>query len=741
MPFRRVASDLILSVITSFLILVCLAATGAQSSTFKTIYAFHSPERYPQGGLTLATDGKFYGTTAYGGPHDSGTVFRMTSAGQITELVAFEGSNGASPQAALIPGPDGNFYGTTSAGGASGNGTIFRVTSSGILTSLYSFTGGTDGSSPRSALVVGTDGNLYGTTNSGGASGVGTAFRITPSGSFTLLYAFQNFNGMPSNPNGLALGSDGNFYGTTYWGGSSGYGTVFQMTRAGSVTVLYSFTAGSDGGNPVAALTLGKDGYFYGSTIFYGSGARGTIFKITLAGALTTLYSFTGGSDGAYVAAPLVQGSDDNFYGISSLGGQGHGTIFRITPGGALTSLYQFPGPHTSGNEPYLANTGALVQASDGNFYSSVPQFDNSLLIPNDGAVFRITPIGTFTVLAPFVAIDGELPVSVTIGQDGNYYGGTARGGARNDGVLFRTTPQGRLTTLLDFNGFNGALPEGVVQGTDGDLYGTTAEGGPSRSTAFRTTSAGKVVWQVAFNGTNGASPLAGLLQASDGNFYGTTSRGGKFDNGTVFRVTPSGVLTTLYSFARGDGASPQAALVQDSHGNLYGTTSLGGASGNGTVFRITLSGSFTSLYSFTGGSDGGYPFEALTLGQDGNLYSVTFLGGSNFVGTLFQISPSGAFKSLYSFSPISGDGYYPYSALVRGLGGVFYGATISGGTGGAGTLYSVTTAGSVTTLYSFTNETDGNSPISLSPAPNGKLLGTTGDLLGDVGTIFEFSP
>jgi uncharacterized repeat protein (TIGR03803 family) len=669
----------------------------------------------------------------------------MTPEGAIKRLAIFNGTNGASPQSALIQGTDGAFYGTTYVGGTAGKGTIFRVTASGFLTSLYSFTGGVDGGNPRSALVIGRDGNFYGTAFVGGACGGGTVYRLTPGGTFTLLQSFGSLSSPGAYPNGITLGNDGNFYGTTYWGGSSGGGSVFQLTPSGTFTTLYSFNGTSDGGNPDTSLTLAKDGNFYGTTVGVGFGNFGTVFKISPAGAFSTLHSFTGGSDGAYVAAPLMQASDGNFYGISSLGGTGaDGTIFRITPRGDLTTLHQFRGPGISGNVPgAFANFGALVQGSDGNFYGCVPRFFNALLNLDDGAIFRITAAGNFTLLASFISPNGEAPVGVLLDQEGNIFGTDVEGGSRDDGTLFRLTPHG-LSTIVNFNGVNGMFPTPLIQGRDGDLYGAYRGSSANPGGLFRRTRRGKLVWQVLFHGTNGTWPTAALFQAKDGDFYGTTSGGGASLNGTVFRLTPSGALTTLYSFTGGvDGAAPQAGLVQDQQGNLYGTSYVGGISGSGTVFKVTTTGMFTSLYSFTGGADGGSPIEGLTLGDDGNLYGVTIGGGSNFAGTVFQITPGGVFTSLYSFSFFNG-GSLPYSALVKGANGIFYGATLLGETSGYGSLYSVTTTGTVATVYSFTGGADGGPPISLSPGAGGSLLGTTtgtGISTSDPGTVFRFIP
>jgi uncharacterized repeat protein (TIGR03803 family) len=692
----------------------------------------------------LGQDGNFYGTTAYGGPDGAGSIFRMTPGGQIKFLASFNGKNGASPQAALIQGSDGNFYGTTMDGGASGQGTIFRVTPGGVLDLLYSFTGGNDGANPICSLVFGTDGNLYGTAPFGGSvSGSGTAFRVTTAGSFTLLYSFQNYaTGVGANPNGLVLGLDGNFYGTAHFGGTYDAGTVFRMTPSGATNVLYSFTGGSDGGLPYTNLTLGSDGAFYGTTIFLNGGYLGTLFKVTSTGVFTSLYSFTGGSDGAWVGAPLVQASDGSFYGISSLGGRGgNGTIFRVSSDGVFTSLYQLPGPDVSGNTPLLPNRAGLVQAPDGSLYGTVPQLYDPY--SDDGDVFRITPAGKFTRLISFVARNGEAPVAVVSGRDGNLYGSAAIGGPRNEGTLFSLASQDKLETFLNFDSADGAIPNTLIQGTDGDLYGVTERGALGFGTIFRATTQGSILWQINLDSSNGAFPYAGLLQGNDGSFYGTTAGGGRFDSGTVFRVTPGGVLKTLYSFTGStDGGFPDAPLIQGSNGELYGSTFQGGGvSESGTIFRISPSGAFRSLYAFTGGSDGGYPSAALTLGDDGKLYGTTFSGGVNFVGNVFQITTTGAFTTIYSFDFVGGGGNSPLTSLVLGNDGIFYGSTFLGGTFGAGTIYSITNSGTETTLYSFTDGADGVSPVSLTLGANNTLYGTTNSFKADTGTVFEFTP
>ena len=256
------------------------------------------------------------------------------------------GTDGANPAAALIQGSDGNFYGTTYGGGAGGAGTVFKITPVGVETALYSFTGKDgDGANPKAALIQGTDGNFYGTTYYGGttgtgASSAGTVFKITPAGVETVIYSFTGKNGDGANPAaGLIRDADGNFYGTTYFGGSTSVGvfgpgsglyssgTVFKITATGVETVLHSCTGSTgDGSNPAAGLILGADGNFYGTTYYGGTPFQGpqdaviltagTVFKITPAGVETVLISFNFG-DGENPSASLIQGSDGNFYGTT----------------------------------------------------------------------------------------------------------------------------------------------------------------------------------------------------------------------------------------------------------------------------------------------------------------------------------------------------------------------------------------------------------------------------------------
>src|SRR5579864_3309082 len=386
----------------------------------------------------------------------------------FTTLTSFNGTNGANPvDVALAQGLDGNLYGTTSAKGAHGKGTIFRVTFGGTVTTLYSFCAQSkcaDGSTPQAGLVLGTDGNFYGTTFYGGTLNAGTVFKITPAGKLTTLHSFSFSDGYsPYAP--LVQASDGNFYGTTSTGGAHLLGNVFKMTPQGTVTNLHSFNS-SDGSTPEAGLIQGTDGNFYGTTYNGGaSGSYGTAFKITPAGVLTTMHFFEDNIDGRSIVSGLVQASDGNFYGTASLGGPlGYGTVYRMTPGGAVTVLHNFD--VTDGSSPNL-----LLLATDGNFYGTTISSGAN----GDGTLFKATPQGTVTVLHSFNQTDGALPFAGPAeATNGNLYGVTQLGGSTNEGTVFRLG--------VGLGPFVEAVPISGKVGTVVNILGTSLTGATSVS-------------------------------------------------------------------------------------------------------------------------------------------------------------------------------------------------------------------------------------------------------------------
>jgi uncharacterized repeat protein (TIGR03803 family) len=368
-------------------------------------------------------------------------------------------------------------------------------------------------------------------------------------------------------------------------------------------------------------------------------------------------------------------------------------------------------------------------------------------------------PAQTFTELHSFNLSNGNgaYPFAGLVqAADGNFYGTTYLGGGNDGGTVFKITAGGTLRKLHSFDGTDGEYPQAaLVQGTNGDLYGTTISGGANGSACtndpsgcgmvFKITTGGTLRKLHSFDGTDGEYPQAALVQATNGVFYGTTLYGGNANAacengcGTVFQITPGGMLTTLYSFCASgypctDGILPESALVQGTDGNFYGTTLGGGANntcssatGCGTVFKIAPSGALTTLYSFCSQSnctDGADPVAGLVQAADGNFYGTTVLGGANGGGTVFQITPSGTLTTIYNFCAETNctDGTAPEAGLVQATDGNFYGTTAGGGAlhrhghtcsnpfGGCGTVFKITSGGTLTTLHGFKG-TDGAIP------------------------------
>jgi uncharacterized repeat protein (TIGR03803 family) len=375
---------------------------------------------------------------------------------------------------------------------------------------------------------------------------------------------------------------------------------------------------------------------------------------------LTTLHNF-GGRDGWQPIAGLVQGTDGNFYGTTSVGGAHNncknscGTVFRITSDGTTTTLHSFDG--TDGEYP----DGGLVLGTNGKFYGTT--FTGT---PNGaGTVFSITAGGRLEKLSIFLSEDGDGPFAGLVqGTDGKFYGTTEHGGLYNNGTVFSVTAGGTLTALATFDIPNGENPlAGLVQGTDGDFYGTTQQGGANLcnrgplycGTVFKVTANGSLTTMHSFDGTDGQWPEAGLVEGLDGNFYGTTYFDGTAGAGTVFKITPSGTLTTLHSFDGTDGYFPEAGLVQGTDGNFYGTTSFRGVNSSGTIFSITPDGRLTTLYNFCSNpncADGSAPYAGLVQGTDGNFYGTTEYGGTGACGERHKLGCGTVFSLSVGLGP-----------------------------------------------------------------------------------------
>jgi uncharacterized repeat protein (TIGR03803 family) len=402
MLVRAGAAQLMLVVV---LVSVVVATQIAQAQTLTVLYTFtgKTDGGGPEAGLIRDASGNLYGTTTFGGDPDAdvGVVYRLDNAGKETVLHTFTGGpDGASSFAGLIRDANGNLYGATGYGGAAGAGTIFRLTANGKHTVLHSFTGRRgDGALPFAGLIRDALGCLYGTTMFGGAihngNQYGTVFKLNKSGKETILYSFKGAADGAYPSADLVRDKDGNLYGTTSGGFNTNNGTVFKVSAQGKETVLHRFTGGADGGNPWVGLVRDAEGNFYGTTQYGGDYACyypygcGTVFKVDAKGNEATLYAFTGnGIDGQLPLSGLVLDAEGNLYGTTYIGGTGGcfdgtsygcGTVFKLDKNGSETVVYSFTGG-TDGAYP----SGSLARDEAGNLYGTNGG--------GNGVVFRLAP-------------------------------------------------------------------------------------------------------------------------------------------------------------------------------------------------------------------------------------------------------------------------------------------------------------------------------------------------------------
>jgi len=464
-------------------LLICLlgAAATVKAQAFSVVYNFGSAASDPvtpfyAGIIAQGQDGNLYSSADGQGEGVFGVAFKATPAGMLTPLYSFASNgDGSSPYGGLTLGTDGNFYGTTYSGGFANPpfGTVFKMTPGGGLTTLYIFTDGADGALPIAPPVEGTDGNFYGTTcpKCNNQAGNGTIYKITSSGTFSVLYQFDVTHGyQPTAP--LVLGTDGNFYGTTTYGGtaSCSCGVVFKITPAGQLTVLHNFdNTQGDGEFPIARLVQGSDGNFYGTTVDGGAYGYGVVFKTTPTGVFTVLHNMNGTNEGGAPFAGMVQATDGNFYGANNAGGapstncpNGCGTIFQMTPAGDLSVLYNFD--LTTGetaNSTLLQHSNGLIYGMTQEGGTGSPCSCGVLYSLNIGAA----PFATFVMPTAKAGTTAEIlgqgftgatgvsfngtPASFTVVSD-TYITATVPGRATN-GLVTVTTASGALTSNVPF--------------------------------------------------------------------------------------------------------------------------------------------------------------------------------------------------------------------------------------------------------------------------------------------------
>ncbi|HJZ77552.1 MAG TPA: choice-of-anchor tandem repeat GloVer-containing protein [Vicinamibacterales bacterium] len=504
--------------------------------------------------------------------------------------------------------------------------------------------GGASGPSQDVALVVGGG-------SCSGAPGAPTSFLASVSGS-TVTFAWQAAPGSPSTYVLLA----GTSAGATN-AGQFDLGNGLSYTAAGVPSGTYYVrlqARNTCGAGPVSnevVITVGGSGGGGGAPAGPG---------------FATLHGFAGSPNDGSNWSTVTQGSDGNLYGTAATGGPfnpacatnltGCGMLYRLSPSGAFTVLYNFEGTTADHRQTPIYPYGALLQASDGNFYGTTSE---------GASVYRMTPGGSVTTIT---FLGGGSYADLIQGQDGNLYGTTALGGegtcpadrsalchpTPGEGTVFRVSLSGGLTTLKVFSGgADGARPYGgLVIGPDGAFYGTTRGGGAGQGTVFRITSSGAFSTIHTFDGSDGSFPYSRLTVGGDGNLYGATTNGGGGANaGVVFKVSPGGVFTVLHVFTGFsvpdpsprpgvplDGAYPAAPLVAAADGTFIGVSASGGAYAGGTVFKISPAGGYAQLFTFAGNAEGSSPIW-LMRGGDGGIYGNCQYGGARNMGAIFKIT------------------------------------------------------------------------------------------------------
>lgn len=616
----------------------------------------------------------------------------------------------ATPRAHLVRDAAGNLYGTTWRGGTNDRGTVFRTRPDGTgYELLHSFAGGaTDGADPVSDLALDAAGNLYGTTEYGGTASWGTVFTIRTDGTgFALLRSFVGGASDGAFPwAGVVLDGAGNLFGTTFGGGAASLGTVFRLKTDGSgFVIVHSFAGGAaDGSYPEAPVALDSGGYLYGTTYYGGSADGGTVYRVKTDGAgFQLLRSLTGGlADALHPSAGLVLDGSGNLYGTSEHGGLSYqGVVFRLkTDGTGFTILRSFAGSPSDGAEPHAA---------------------------------------------------------LVLDAGGNLFGTTFLGGAASGGTVFRLKTDGTgYVVLRSFSGgaTDGGNPPGslVLDGAE-NLFGVARFGGPLDLGAvftLRTDGTGHAVLRFfAGEAADGWNDASRLVRDGSGYLCGTTTYGGSANLGVVYRVRGDGTgFEVLHTFTGGaaDGWEPRSGLATDGAGNLYGTTYYGGPTSSGVLYTLRTDGTgFTLLHSFSGGTaDGSGPRAAPTLDGAGSLYGTTTAGGAANGGTVYRVGTDGTgFELLRSFTGGATDGAEPWAPLVLSN-GVLYGTARLGGTSGAGVVFRLQTdGGAFAILHSF----GGGAPNGTRPeAPvvadgTGSLYGTsTGGGTSNFGVVYALT-
>jgi len=669
------------------LALLCIFLTAPSQAqwSYQPLQEFRRPGAVSAAPLVIHSDGLVYGTASVGGASGGGTIFRL-SGGRVETLVDLNATTGTGPTAGLVSGPDGNLYGTCTAGGTNRFGTFFRVSPAGNFIKLFDFTG-TTGANPGSVpgeLVLHPDGNFYGTTAAGGTTGLGTVFQVTPAGAHTVLATFTGTAGTRkgSQPVGRLAISGTNLYGLTRLGGTGNLGSAYLITTGAAFTSLFDFTGTAGlrpGANPDGGFVLHSSGDLYGTAEYGGSGAYGTAFRLTTANAFTLLHQFSD-LTASQPVGELVEGTDGLLYGAAAAGGKsGFGGLFRISTSGTHELRVSFNG--TNGAVPQAG----LIRSATGTLLGTTSAGGPGQL----GVVCTMENNGTFSVIAPLSPAAGWHPSGAPLATGGgNYAFPVAFGGNLGGGAIVSWSQATGQLTPTPIPQTIGLQPDGRLTAFNGGFWGLASTGGNTNAGATFSYSPSNGITLQDSHIASGASRAEGPLTLAGGELYGVSREGGPGTRGTLLRLSTTGVRTTIISFTGTSnaflGRSPRGPLALAPNGALYGLTELGGSANLGVIFKLTLPSTYEVIAQFeaTGPRNprGGFVLSG------GFLYGTTSSGGTANTGAIIRLNPTNnSWSTVASFPATAGT---PEGELLTASDGSILGFATSGGTSNAGAIF-----------------------------------------------------
>ncbi len=669
-----------------FLTLLIAPLVPAQAQwSYQPLHEFRKPGAASVAPLVIHSDGLVYGTASIGGASGGGTIFRI-SGDKVETLVDLNANTGTGPTAGLVSGPDGNLYGTCTAGGANQFGTFFRVSPVGNFTKLVDFTGagGTRTGSVPGELVLHPDGNFYGTTAAGGSTGFGTVFKVTTAGVHTVLGTFSGTAGTRkgSQPTGRLAISGTNLYGLTRFGGTGNFGSAYRITTAGTFTSLFDFTGAAGarpGANPDGGFVIHSSGDLYGTAEYGGSGAYGTAFRLTTANAFTLLHQFSDPTASQPVGE-LVEGTDGLLYGAAAAGSSsGFGGLFRISTSGVHELRVSFNG--TIGAVPQAG----LVRSATGTLLGTTSAGGPGQL----GVVCAMENNGTFSVTAPLSPDAGWHPSGAPLATGGgNYAFPVAFGGNLGGGAIVSWSQATGQLTPTPIPQTTGLQPDGRLTAFNGGFWGLASTGGNMNAGAAFSYSPGTGITLRNSHTASGGSRAEGPLTAVGAELYGVSREGGLEARGTLFRLSSAGVRTTILSFTGTSndfpGRAPRGPLALAPNGALYGMTELGGSSNLGVIFKLTPPSTYEVIAQFE--ENGPHSPRGGFVLSGGFLYGTTSIGGTQNTGTLIRLDPNdNSWTPVASFPSTAGA---PEGELLAASDGSILGFATSGGTSNAGAIF-----------------------------------------------------